>query len=114
MISRNGFKIFPMVIEDCILKSGLAEACAVTGGEAPSGETLPVAHVVLKPGVSEAEAEASLMKRCRRELNIYLIPAAFRFRDRLPLTERGKLDYRALERESSVALSQPQNSFERS
>ena len=113
MISRNGFKIFPMVIEDCILKSGLVDSCAVTGGGAPNGETLPVAHVVLKPGVSEEEAEVSLKKRCRRELNIYLIPAAFRFHDRLPLTERGKLDYRTLERESEGALSRTQKSVER-
>lgn len=97
MISRNGFKIFPVVIEDCILESGLAESCAVVGAEAPSGETLPAAHVVLKPGNVPEEAEAALTARCQRSLNAWLVPAAFRFHDRLPLTERGKLDYRALE-----------------
>ena len=102
MISRNGFKIFPVVIEDCILAGGLAEACAVVGAEAPSGETLPVAHVVLKPGVDETEAESALAARCKAVLNIYLIPAAYRFRDSLPLTERGKLDYLALERETKL------------
>ena len=102
MISRNGFKIFPVVIEDCILESGLAEACAVVGAEAPSGETLPAAHVVLKQGVSPSEAEAALAVRCRASLNAWLIPAAFRFRDSLPLTERGKLDYRALENETTL------------
>ena len=102
MISRNGFKIFPVVIEDCILESGLAEACAVVGAEAPSGETLPAAHIVLKPGVSPEQAEEALTRRCRASLNAWLVPAAFRFRDSLPLTERGKLDYRALERETRL------------
>ena len=104
MISRNGFKIFPVVIEDCILGSGLAEACAVVGGESPKGETLPVAHVVLKPGTEPSEAEAALAERCRALLNVYLIPAAYRFRDALPLTERGKLDHRALESETANVL----------
>ena len=97
MISRNGFKIFPVVIEECILDSGLAEACAVVGAESPGGETLPVAHVVLKPGVDPKQAEEALTARCRARLNIFLIPAAFRFRREMPLTQRGKLDYRTLE-----------------
>ena len=97
MISRNGFKIFPVVIEDCILASGLAEACAVVGGQSPGGETLPVAHVVLKAGVDPVRGEAELSARAKAMLNTYLIPAAYVFHDALPLTERGKLDYRALE-----------------
>jgi len=97
MISRNGFKIFPSVIEDCLLGSDLVESCAVVGGESPGGETLPVAHVVLSPGTDPGEAEPILAARCKALLNVYLIPAAYRFHNALPLTERGKLDYRALE-----------------
>ena len=102
MISRSGFKIFPVVIEDCLLGSDLVETCAVVGGEAPSGETLPVAHIVLREGVDPREAEPVLAGRCRQSLNSYLIPAAYRFWDALPLTERGKLDYRSLEQETEL------------
>jgi acyl-coenzyme A synthetase/AMP-(fatty) acid ligase len=98
MISRNGFKIFPNVIEDCLLQSPLVAACAVVGGER-KGETLPVAHVVLAPGVEKAQAEPALKAHCKGALNDYLIPGGYRFRAALPLTERGKLDYRALELE---------------
>lgn len=99
MISRNGFKIFPSVIEDCLLGSPLVEACAVVGSVDPKGETLPVAHVVPRSGEREETVEQELRALCRDHLNSYLIPGAYRFRTALPLTERGKLDYRALEQE---------------
>lgn len=102
MISRSGFKIFPNVIEDCLLQSELVEACAVVGGESPKGETLPVAHVVPKAGADEGEVEAELQALCKRNLNTFLIPAAYFFRENLPLTERGKLDYRRLEQETQL------------
>lgn len=102
MISRSGFKIFPSVIEDCLLTSPLVEACAVVGGAHPGGETLPVAHIVLKQGADPAEAPQALAALCKRELNTYLIPAAYYFHPQLPLTERGKLDYRALEQETKL------------
>jgi acyl-coenzyme A synthetase/AMP-(fatty) acid ligase len=35
-------------------------------------------------------------------LNSFLVPAEIIFRDALPLTERGKLDYRTLELETHL------------
>lgn len=102
MISRNGFKIFPNVIEDCLLQDRRVEACAVVAGQSPGGETLPAAHVVLRAGEDPAEMEAALRARCKGSLNRYLLPAAYFFRAALPLTERGKLDYRTLEQETHL------------
>lgn len=102
MISRNGFKIFPSVIEDCLLQVPQVEACAVVGGQSPGGETLPVAHVVVRAGEDPAAVEQVLRTHCKAHLNTYLIPAAYFFRPALPLTERGKLDYRALELETHL------------
>ena len=100
MISRSGFKIFPSVIEDHLLRSELVEACAVTGVPGSGGENLPAAYVVLKKGVDPEDAEQSLRAICRRELNTFLQPVSYCFRNALPLTERGKVDFLALERES--------------
>ena len=97
MLSRNGFKIFPSVIENCLLAEPRVEACAVVGGKNPAGETVPMAWVVPARGVDPAELEAALRARAREELNTYLIPAGYRFLLELPLTPRGKLDYRTLE-----------------
>ncbi len=102
MISRNGFKIFPSVIEDCLLQNPRVEACAVVSGQNPAGETVPVAHVVLQAGEDAALAEQTLRAHCKKNLNRYLNPAAYFFRPALPLTERGKLDYRTLERETRL------------
>lgn len=102
MISRNGFKIFPSVIENCLLQSPLVEVCAVVACQSPGGETLPVAHVVLSGETTPEEAEPVLRALCKRELNTYLFPAAYFFRPALPLTRRGKLDYRTLEQESHL------------
>lgn len=100
MISRNGFKIFPTVIEDCLLQSAQVEACAVVAGTTAQGENRPVAHIVTKTGADEAALEQELRALCKRDLNSYIYPAAYRFHSRLPLTGRGKLDYRSLEEES--------------
>lgn len=100
MISRNGFKIFPSVIEDCLLQSELVEACAVVAGVTATGEVRPVAHIVPKQGAEETQVKDTLSALCKQELNSYILPAAYRFLPKLPLTDRGKLDYRTLERES--------------
>lgn len=100
MISRNGFKIFPTVIEACILQREDVTDCAVVAGLSPQGEVRPVAHIVAKAGTDQAELEKALRALCKRDLNSYIYPAAYRFHTNLPLTGRGKLDYRRLEEES--------------
>lgn len=101
MLSRNGFKIFPSVIEECLLQEPQVAACAVVGTQSAGGETLPVAHIVPVPGAEPTALEEKLRRRAKKELNAYLIPSAYFFRQSLPLTERGKLDYRTLEQASN-------------
>ena len=100
MISRNGFKIFPSLLEECLLQNPDVADCAVVGGEMPNGETRPVAHVVLRQGADRSETEQALRRLCKKTLNFYTVPAAYVFREALPLTERGKVDYRLLEAQS--------------
>ena len=102
MISRHGFKIFPSVIENCLLSDPGVSACAVVAGISPKGETLPVAHIVAAPGQDPAALEADLRHLVKRDLNLFLHPGAYCFHDVLPLTERGKLDYRALEQQTNL------------
>lgn len=102
MISRNGFKIFPNVIENCLLQEPGVDTCAVVGGKSRGGETLPVAYIIAGKAFNEKELADALLARCKRELNSFLVPVQFKFRKRMPLTERGKLDYRTLEQESDI------------
>lgn len=102
MISRNGFKIFPSVIEECLLRNEAVESCAVVGGESPKGEMMPVAHIVPSSGVDQGKLEETLRALCKQQLNNYMLPAAYCFREELSLTDRGKLDYLALEQETHL------------
>lgn len=102
MISRHGFKIFPSVIENCLLSDPGVSACAVVAGISPKGETLPVAHIVAAPGQDPVALEEDLRCLVKRDLNLFLHPGAYYFHDVLPLTERGKLDYRALEQQTNL------------
>ena len=60
MLSRNGFKIFPSVIENCFLEDPQVTACAVVGGKNREGETVPVAYVVPRQGTDPRELEQAL------------------------------------------------------
>jgi len=48
-----------------------------------------------------AQTEAEILNICREVLPAYMVPECVEFRTELPHTERGKVDYRALERESA-------------
>ena len=100
MISRNGFKIFPIVIEEFLLGNPQVEACAVVGCQSPGGETLPWPILCPLPGRNPNAWKRTCGPWQKKELNMYLIPSAYHFRSALPLTDRGKLDYRALEQEA--------------
>ena len=97
MLSRNGFKIFPLVIEEQLLSHPQVMACAVVGGHNAKGETVPAAHLVAREDADPAALEADLRAMAKRTLNGYMLPGSYHFRQAMPLTPRGKLDYRALE-----------------
>lgn len=102
MISRNGFKIFPSVIEEILLGHDQVAACAVVGGHDRRGEVTPVAHIVPAPGADPQTLEGELRTLAKRTINAYMLPGRYCFRQELPLTDRGKLDYRALEEAGEV------------
>ncbi len=102
MIVRfEGFKIFPSVIENVISKHEAVENCSVVGindTEHRQGQ-YPVAHVILKPNAvgREKQIERELKELCKQELPDYAYPVGYVFRNKMPQTPVGKIDYRALE-----------------
>ncbi len=106
MIVRfEGFKIFPSAIENVLSKHKAVENCSVVGTkdtEHRQGQ-YPVAHVILKPDAvgMEKQIERELMQLCKQELPDYAYPVDYIFRDKMPQTSVGKIDYRALEKESN-------------
>lgn len=105
MIRYDGFKIFPSLIENVIASHKAVESCKVVSiaDEEHSQGKLPKAHIVLKPDFKpyEAQIREEIINLCAEELPEYVQPVDYKFRENLPLTPIGKIDYRALEAEDA-------------
>lgn len=108
MIVRfDGFKVYPTLIESVVVTHPAIKACCTVGtpDRTQSQGKLPLVYAVLDPsfGDKEAEIRNELIDLCHKGLPEYAQPIEFRFKDTLPLTPIGKVDYRALEREAEQA-----------
>ena len=105
MITRyDGFKVFPSVVEEALLKHTYVEQCAVVGVDDLEHRVgqLPVAFIVLSEDCdfSQNEIINQLIAHCNELLPQYTHPFRYYFRKSLPLTAASKIDYRALEKEA--------------
>lgn len=93
-------KIFPDRVEKVILSCPSVEACCVIGIPDEQYINRPVAVVLLKDEYSPSkETSEQILSVCRDNLPSYMVPHSIEYRDSLPRTERGKVDFRALEEE---------------
>ncbi len=104
IIRFDGFKVFLPFIEDVVARHEAIESCCAVGmadKEHNQGK-LPVVHVVLKAEKKgkESSVKQELIALCQRDLPEYSQPEDYIFRDAVPLTPIGKIDYRALEKEA--------------
>ena len=59
---------------------------------------LPKAYVeLLDKGADWETVTEQILEKCREKLPDYMVPVEIEYMDALPRTERGKVDYRALE-----------------
>lgn len=105
IVRHDGFKVFPSMIEKTIASHEAVQSCCVVGipDKEHSQGKLPAVHVVLAPAFSGQEdaVRQQLAVLCQKELPEYAQPVDYVFRDSLPLTSIGKVDYRALEEKGS-------------
>lgn len=93
-------KMFPDRIEKAIYSDKSVKNCCVIGIADDYRINYSKAFVVLKDGIIDSEdAKKSIIKTCKSVLPDYMVPEEVEFRKELPRTERGKVDYRALEQE---------------
>lgn len=94
-------KMFPDRIEKAICNDPSVELCCVIGIPDKDRINYPKAIVVLKEGIEKnKDLEQEIINTCKNSLPDYMIPEKIEFRNELPRTPRGKVDYRALEREA--------------
>jgi amino acid adenylation domain-containing protein/non-ribosomal peptide synthase protein (TIGR01720 family) len=90
----RGYRIEPGEIERALLSRKEVVACVVIGREDQPGDKRLVAYVVRREG--EKAGASELRAFLVRSLPEYMVPSAFVFFDRMPLTPNGKVDRAAL------------------
>ena len=95
----NITKIFPDRIEKTVSEHEAVAVCCAIGVPDEKRINRPVVYVVCKPGTGEQEQiTEQILALCRKELRDYMVPEAVLYREDLPRTPRGKIDYRQLEK----------------
>ena len=94
-------KMFPDRIEKAVLAHPAVGLCCVIGVEDEERIHYAKAVVVLNEGFEESdELTKEIIRDCKATLPEYMVPDVVQYRADMPRTERGKVDYRALEKEA--------------
>ncbi len=99
----NITKIFPDRIEKVISQHDAVDICCIIGVPDETRINYPIAYVVLKESNLEKDEQITneILESCKKQLPGYMVPEKIIYKDDLPRTNRGKIDYRALE---SIAI----------
>ena len=100
MIIVSGYNVYPSHVENIIMEHPDVENYGVIGIPHPYKVQVPKAYIVLKDGVKDnILVKKSIKDHCKKNLATYMIPKEFEFRELLPKTMVGKINYRELEKE---------------
>ena len=98
-------KLFTDRVEKTMNIHPTVELCCVIGAPDEERTRKPKAIIVLKKSAKESdELKLSILYKCKAQLPEYMVPAEIEFRNDLPHTDRGKNDYRALEKEAAEGV----------
>ncbi len=100
MIICGGYNVYATQVEDAICTCpAVAQSCVVGVKDRIYGQKI-AAFVVLNSKDADKEAiKEKIMNCCRENLSEYSLPHEIIFRDELPVTNMGKIDYLSLEKE---------------
>ncbi len=94
MLIRGGFNVYPIDIEECLLKNDLIHDVAVVGKpDDLLGESI-AAFIVPKPGVEILEGDVK--RFCRSKIANYMIPDDVYFISQMPIILSGKVQNQIL------------------
>lgn len=103
MIVSSGYSIYPSQLENIIDAHESVHISCVIGVPDPYKMQTVKAFIVLKPGVAPTdEVKQSVKDHCAKYIAKYAMPREFEYRDSLPLTMVGKVNFLALEKESQA------------
>ena len=97
MIIVSGYNVYPSHIEEVINDHPDVLNCVVVGIPHPYKVQIPKAFIVLKNDVKPSSSvKKSIVEHCKKNLASYMIPKEFEYRESLPKTKLGKVNYREL------------------
>jgi len=103
LIIVSGYNVFPSHIEDVLERHEAVLSCCVVGIPHPYKVQVPKAFIVLNESYkNNSKVKKSIEEYCQKNLSKYMIPKEFEYRESLPKTMIGKVDYRKLENEKSA------------
>lgn len=107
MIVTSGYNVYPSQLEKIINSHKIVDSCCVIGiPDSYKGQKVK-AFVVLKEGNSQSDDKKRLLlDYIIKNVAKYSVPYEIEFRDKLPKTIIGKVDYLALENEELGETSQ--------
>lgn len=101
MIVTSGFNVYPAQIEEVIEKHPKVLKCSVIGIPHPYKMQIAKAFIVLKNNEKESsKIKKEIRDLCEKNLARYSWPKEYEFRESLPKTLYGKVNYKELESES--------------
>lgn len=97
MINASGYKVWPAEVEALMYRHpAIREVCVVSGVDARRGETVK-AVVVLKDGFHGKVTEQDIVDWSHANMAAYKSPRIVEFREGLPKSGTGKVQWRALQ-----------------
>lgn len=103
LIIVSGYNVFPSHIEEVLESHEAVLSCCVVGIPHPYKVQVPKAYIVLNESYkNNLKVKKSIEEYCEKNLAKYMIPKEFEYRESLPKTMIGKVDYKKLEKEKSA------------
>ena len=104
LLKVSGVSVYPMQVEQVLESHELVFRACVVGVPDDYQMTSVKAYVVLEdPSLATDETKRILLKHCQKHLIKWSVPRAIEFRDKLPTTLVGKVEYSALEKSRITA-----------
>ena len=102
MIISSGYNVYPQQIETIIEEHEAVLKCTVIGIPHKYKVEVPKAYIVLRDGYKESLGLKSEIKElCKKNLAKFSVPYDYEFRESLPKTKIGKVDFRELARQEA-------------
>ncbi len=104
MLKVSGVNVYPMQVEQVLEQHELVFRACVVGVPDDYQMTSVKAYIVLEDqSLATDETKKLLIKHCQKHLIKWSVPRAIEFRDKLPTTLVGKVEYSALEKSHITA-----------